>query len=179
MRKHTEWITAAEFSPDGVLLATGDRNNGLIVWEANTGREFFDLRGHQAAITDVSWRLDSNVVASVERGRHRQALGDGKRRQHQVDSAPTAAERPRFGSPRTGGSLTTGRDRVVRLWDQNGGKLREFEPFGDLALEAIFTPRRVAGYRRRLDGRNSGLGSRKTGAGWPISLSTLPHRRSS
>ena len=64
MRKHTEWITAVEFSPDGVLLATGDRNNGLIVWEAQTGREFFDLRGHQAAITDVSWRLDSNVVAS-------------------------------------------------------------------------------------------------------------------
>ena len=45
MRKHTEWITAVEFSPDGVLLATGDRNNGLIVWEAQTGREFHDLRG--------------------------------------------------------------------------------------------------------------------------------------
>ena len=35
--------------------------------------------------------------------------------------------------------LTTGRDRVVRLWDQNGGKQREFEPFGDLALEAVFS----------------------------------------
>ena len=46
------------------MLATGDRNNGLVVWEAQTGREFFDLRGHTAAITDISWRLDSNVVAS-------------------------------------------------------------------------------------------------------------------
>ena len=35
--------------------------------------------------------------------------------------------------------LTTGRDRFVRLWDQNGGKQREFEPFGDLALEAVFS----------------------------------------
>ncbi len=33
--------------------------------------------------------------------------------------------------------LSTGRDRFVRLWDQNGGKQREFEPFGDLALEAV------------------------------------------
>src|SRR4029077_19529598 len=39
MKKHTDWITAIEFSPDGVLLATGDRGNGLIVWESNTGRE--------------------------------------------------------------------------------------------------------------------------------------------
>src|SRR5262249_48013121 len=35
--------------------------------------------------------------------------------------------------------LTTGRDRVVRLWDVNGNKQRDFEPFGDLALEAVLT----------------------------------------
>ena len=39
IKKHTEWITAIEFSPDGALLATGDRNGGLQVWEAATGRE--------------------------------------------------------------------------------------------------------------------------------------------
>ena len=157
LRKHTEWITAAEFSPDGVLLATGDRNNGLIVWEANTGREFFDLRGHQAAITDVSWRLDSNVVAStsedgtvklweMENGGNIKSFGA-----HGGGSASV-----RFA--KDGRLLTTGRDRVVRLWDQNGGKQREFEPFGDLALEAVFTSRRVAGHRRRLDRRNPRLG---------------------
>ena len=35
--------------------------------------------------------------------------------------------------------MTTGRDRVTRLWDQNGGKQRDFEPFGDLALDAVFS----------------------------------------
>jgi hypothetical protein len=138
LRKHTEWITAAEFSPDGVLLATGDRNNGLIVWEANTGREFFDLRGHQAAITDVSWRLDSNVVASssedgtiklweMENGGNIKSFG--------AHGGGTASVR----FAKDGRLITTGRDRMVRLWDQNGGKQREFEAFGDLALEAIFT----------------------------------------
>src|SRR4051794_11219007 len=36
VKKHTDWITCMEFSPDGVLLATGDRNGGLFVWEAHT-----------------------------------------------------------------------------------------------------------------------------------------------
>jgi hypothetical protein len=138
LRKHTEWITAAEFSPDGVLLVTGDRNNGLIAWEANTGREFFDLRGHQAAITDVSWRLDSNVVASSSE--------DGTIKLWEMENGGNIKSFGAHGSgtasvrfAKDGRLLTTGRDRVVRLWDQNGGKLREFEPFGDLALEAIFT----------------------------------------
>jgi hypothetical protein len=136
LRKHTEWITAVEYSPDGVLLATGDRNNGLIVWEAGTGREFFDLRGHQAAITDVSWRLDSNVVAS--------ASEDGSVKLWELENGGNIKSFGAHGGgvaslrfAKDGRLLTTGRDRVVRLWDQNGGKQREFEPFGDLALEAV------------------------------------------
>ena len=34
-----------EFSPDGVLLATGDRNGGMHVWEAHTGREYLTSKG--------------------------------------------------------------------------------------------------------------------------------------
>ena len=138
MKKHTEWITAVEFSPDGVLLATGDRNNGLVVWEAQTGREFFDLRGHTAAITDVTWRLDSNVVAS--------SAEDGSVRLWEMENGtpikswgrPRRRASPRPGSPRTAGSSPPAATGVVRVWDQNGGKQKEFEPFGDLALRAVF-----------------------------------------
>ncbi len=136
IRKHTEWITAAEFSPDGVLLATGDRNNGLAVWESQTGREYFDLRGHQTAITDVSWRLDSNVLAS--------ASEDGGVRLWEMENGGNIRTIAAHGSgvasvrfAKDGRLLTTGRDRFVRIWDQNGAKQREFEPFGDLALEAV------------------------------------------
>ncbi|HWE40280.1 MAG TPA: c-type cytochrome domain-containing protein [Isosphaeraceae bacterium] len=137
-KKHTEWITAVEFSPDGVLLASGDRNNGLLVWEAQTGREFFDLRGHTAAITDLSWRPDSNVLASssedgsvrlweMENGNQIKSIG--------AHGGGTASVR----FARDGRLVTTGRDRVARLWDPNGNKQRDFEPFADLALEAVFT----------------------------------------
>jgi len=58
-------VTAVEFSPDGVLLASGDRNGGLFVWEAGTGREFYTLKGPKAAVTDLAWRPDSNVLAAA------------------------------------------------------------------------------------------------------------------
>ena len=137
MKKHTEWVTALEFSPDGVLLATGDRNNGLIVWEAQTGREFFDLRGHTLAITDVSWRLDSNVVASsAEDGTVRlwEMENGGQIKSWGAHGGGVASAR----FAKDGRVVTTGRDRLVRVWDQGGGKQKEFEPFGDLALRAVF-----------------------------------------
>jgi hypothetical protein len=138
MKKHTEWITALEFSPDGVLLATGDRNNGLLVWEAQTGREFFDLRGHAAAITDISWRLDSNVMASSSE--------DGTVKLWEMENGNAIKSWGAHGGgtasvrfARDGRVVTAGRDRLVRLWDQNGAKQRDFEAFSDLALEAVFS----------------------------------------
>jgi WD40 repeat protein len=47
--KHTEWILGTKFSPDGVLLATTDRNGNVMVWEAENGGEFYILGQHKAA----------------------------------------------------------------------------------------------------------------------------------
>ena len=40
IKKHSEWVTQVSFSPDGILLATADRNGGIYVWEAKTGNPF-------------------------------------------------------------------------------------------------------------------------------------------
>jgi WD40 repeat protein len=32
VKKHTDWVYGIRYSPDGVLLATSDRSNGLFVW---------------------------------------------------------------------------------------------------------------------------------------------------
>jgi len=138
MKKHTEWVTALEFSPDGVLLASGDRNGGLIVWEGQTGREFYDLRGHSARISDISWRIDSNVVASSSE--------DGSVRLWEMQNGNQIKSWGAHGGgtlsvafAKDGQIITTGRDRVTRLWDGNGGKKRDFEAFSDLALTARAT----------------------------------------
>ena len=102
IRKHTDWIYAVEFSPDGVLLATADRSGGLFVWEAETAREYLNLRGHNGGVCDVSWRLDSNVLASAGEDATVKLweMNDGK---PSSPGAPTAAARSACASPTTAG----------------------------------------------------------------------------
>jgi len=137
-KKHTEWVTAIEFSPDGVLLASGDRNGGLVVWESATGREFHDLRGHQACITDISWRLDSNLMASSSEDttvKLWEMENGGNVKNWAGHGAGTLSVR----FAKDGRLVTTGRDRVAKVWDQNGGMQKQLETFNDLAVRAVFT----------------------------------------
>lgn len=137
LKKHTDWITALEFSPDGVLLATGDRSNGLIVWEAETGREFYVLNGHGGTITGISWRVDSNVVASCSE--------DGTVRLWEMNNGTQIKNWGGHGGGagsvqflRDGRLVSTGRDRVTKLWDQNGTQVRAFPALADLGLRVTY-----------------------------------------
>ena len=133
IKKHTNWIFSLEFSPDGVLLASGDRNGGLHVWESFTGREYLALGGHGGPVTSVSWRGDSNILAS--------ASEDSTIRLWEMENGRQIRSWNAHGGGtlamqfhRNGQLVSCGRDRVAKLWDQNGKQLRAFEAFGDLAL---------------------------------------------
>jgi len=146
-KKHTEWIYCASFSPDGVLLATADRNGGLFVWEAATGREYLKLGGHGGAINDLSWRGDSNILASCGE--------DGAIRLWEMENGGQVKNWGAHGGgvasidfTRDGRIVSCGRDKVTKLWDQNGGQQRAFEAFSDLALRTSFcdeTNRAISG----------------------------------
>jgi hypothetical protein len=138
IRKHTEWIYSVEFSPDGVLLATSDRNGSLFVWEAETAREYQNLAGHKGGVTDVSWRPDSNLLAS--------ASEDGSIKFWEMEGGKEIKNIAAHGGGVTslefaqdGKLVSTGRDRLTKLWDGGGTVLREFPAFGDLAMESALT----------------------------------------
>lgn len=138
IKKHTDWIYSMEYSPDGVLLATGDRSGGLFVWEAFTGREYFSLRGHTAAVTDVSWRDDSNVLASCSEDttiRLWEMENGGQIKSWGAHGGGVEAVR----YSHDGRLTSVGRDRVAKLWDQNGAQQKAFEPFPDIALRTAVT----------------------------------------
>ena len=133
IKKHTNWIFSLEFSPDGVLLASGDRNGGLHVWESFTGREYLALGGHGGPVTSVSWRGDSNILAS--------ASEDSTIRLWEMENGRQIRSWNAHGGGtlamqfhRNGQLVSCGRDRVAKLWDQNGKQQRAFEAFADLAL---------------------------------------------
>lgn len=147
IRKHTDWVTALEFSPDGVLLATGDRSGGLYIWESSTAREYLTLNGHTSGVTCLSWRSDSNVLAS--------SSDDTTIRLWELENGTQVKSWAGHGGgassvefTRDGRLLSCGRDRVAKLWDQNGSPQVAYEAFADLALEATYcdeTSRAICG----------------------------------
>ncbi|HIA18396.1 MAG TPA: hypothetical protein EYN70_03070, partial [Planctomycetaceae bacterium] len=136
-KKHTGWICAVSFSPDGVLLATGDKNGGTFVWEADTGRQYLQLKAHSRMIRGLSWRSDSNILASCSE--------DGSIRLWEMENGGQVKSWGAHGGgcmsvefARDGRLLSCGRDKVTKLWDQNGKQLRAFEAMSEMALQVTF-----------------------------------------
>ena len=137
LKKHTEWITSLAFSTDGVLLATGDRNGGLHVWESWTGRAYLTLNGHSASINSIAWRADSNMVASASKDTTIKLweLNNGS----QVKSWGAhggGANAVTF--TRDGQILSTGNDKIAKLWGQDGKQKIAFPAFADLGTSVAW-----------------------------------------
>ena len=138
IKKHSDWVMALSFSPDTVLLGTGDRNGGLHIWESFTGNLFYTLNGHKDDITRLSWRLDSNVLASAsEDGTVRLwAMVNGKQvKSWTAHGGGTLSVQFNH----NGDLVTVGRDKQVKIWDQNGKQKRVIKGFKSIPLEAVFT----------------------------------------
>ena len=145
--KHTDWVTSVEFSPDTVLLATSDRAGGLHVWESFTGRHYSTLLGHKDMVNAVSWRIDSNVLASASKDASIKLWEmEGGKNIKSWDAHGGGTASVEF--CRDGRLVSCGRDKVTKLWDQNGKQLLAFEGFADLALQVSHcdeTDRVIAG----------------------------------
>ncbi len=138
IRKHTDWITAISFSPDGEMLVTADRNGGVFLWEAETGREVASLRGHAGEVTSVSWRADSQVLATS--GVDGTVRLWGREQGNQIKSWAAhggGTTSVRFAAD--GRLVSAGRDRMVKLWNGEGGHVKDLATFGDIALVACIS----------------------------------------
>jgi WD40 repeat protein/cytochrome c551/c552 len=138
IKKHTDWVTSLQFSPDGVLLATGDRAGGLHVWEGKSGNEYFTLPGHTAAITAVTWRADGNILAS--------ASEDGTVRLWEMNEGKEVKKWTAHTSgvqslhfAHDGRLVSCGRDRHVKVWNQEGAETASQKSFSDVTLAACFS----------------------------------------
>src|SRR5262249_61210779 len=99
---------------------------------------YFSLRGHTAAITSVSWRMDSNVLASLSE--------DTTLRLWEMENGTAIKS---WGAHGAGGEsvqythdnrlVSCGRDRVGKVWDQNGAQQRAFDALPDVAVRCCFT----------------------------------------
>jgi len=136
MKKHTDWVLAAEFNHDSTFLATGDRNGGVVVWDPEAGQEVQNFTGHRAAITALAWRTPDLLVSASE---------DGTVKTWSVKEAAqvkTAAAHNSAVSVRLtvdGLMVTAGRDKTISLWDKEGNKGKTFTITNDVPVRATLT----------------------------------------
>lgn len=137
IKKHTDWVTSLRYAPDGILLATGDRNNGIYIWEASTGNEFHTLRGHQKEIVDLKWRSDSNLVVSASEDGDIKfwEMNTGKEvKKTKAHSAILALDYSRDGH-----LITSGRDKLVKIWKPDLGLKKQLPNFDAEITEVEFS----------------------------------------
>jgi WD40 repeat protein len=138
IKKHTDWVTAVAFSPNGQMLASADRNGGIHVWDPENGQEILALAGHPACVHGLAWRGDSKVLISCGE--------DGTVKTWETESGKLV----KSWVAHEGGVLavacahdgeiaSAGRNGKVRTWDADGGKHKSFTLEDDFAVSVAFT----------------------------------------
>lgn len=140
IKKHTDWVTAIAFSPDGKYLASADRNGGIQVWEGATGKEFNSLPGHKVMVTALAF-MPGVLASASEDGKI--ALWDVKEGKEVRSWSAHAGGVAWVDFTPDGRLVSAGRDKLAKVWDQNGKKIAETPAFKDIALRAVLSSERV------------------------------------
>jgi hypothetical protein len=138
MKKHTDWVTAAAFSPNGEWLATADRNGAVVIWDADNGLEIHTTAGHKSGVTAMSWRADSKLVASSSEDGSVKIweMNEGK----QVRTWNAHKDGALSVSYTHDGRLVTcGRDNQVVAWGPDGAKQKAFTFTNELPVRVTFS----------------------------------------
>ena len=109
--------------------------------------EFYTLKGHTKAVTDLAWRADSNVLASCSEDGQiiLWEMNEGKQVKKwdahgggvlSVDFAPD------------GKLVSGGRDKTVKIWKPDGSALRTITASDDIVMAVGVHPGFKAGHLR-------------------------------
>lgn len=139
VKKHTDWVLAVAFSPDGKLLASADRAGGMWVWEANTLRERYNCAGHRDAVNAVAFRGDSQVVASGSQDGTIKVWSMADGANARTITGAHAGGVLSISFTHDGRLVSSGRDGLVKLWGPDGAPLKTYERFNDLVLHVTFS----------------------------------------
>ncbi|MDM8554322.1 protein kinase [Desulfococcaceae bacterium HSG7] len=66
LKGHTDTITTAVFSPDGILVATGSGDDTVKIWVRANGELRTTLTGHSSAIKAIMFSDDSKHLTSID-----------------------------------------------------------------------------------------------------------------
>jgi RNA polymerase sigma factor (sigma-70 family) len=155
--------TCVRFSPDGKLIACGERGRGMTdvnmgiirLYDRATGKELRELRGHLTQIASLAFTPDSKTILSqgmVLEGLRAGDPGEDETKFLRVWDVATGKERATFaGGARPCGAVLSRDGRTsasfaflgkkIQLWDTlTGGQRGEFTGHTDMIFDAAFSP---------------------------------------
>ncbi len=135
-KKHTDWVTAIAYSPDGVYVASADRAGGITVWETATGAEAVTLPGHKTAVNALAFLPGLLASAGQDGTVVLWDVAEGKERKKWT-AHPGGCEFVDFTTD--GKIVTCGRDKLAKVWDQTGKALLTTQPLSEIALRAVLS----------------------------------------
>ncbi len=138
MKKHADFITSLEFSPDGKHLASADRAGGIFITDTTNGGNPRLLAGATDAVNQLAWRSDALSLAA--------ACGDGQALLYDPANTRLVAKWAAheggclsIAYSREGSLLTGGHDATATLWEENGRQISQFKNCDTAAFRVVFT----------------------------------------
>ena len=120
--RHREKFTAVSFSPDGSILATGDTDNEVCLWEIHTGEQYLigeqiaTFTDHAETVTSVAFSPDGKTLASASLDKTIR-LWDVKARKHlKLLTGHEKGVNVLAFSPDGNILASSGEDGTIRLW---------------------------------------------------------------
>ncbi len=134
-------VSAIAFSPDGSLLAAGDVEHRIKLFDVKNAKTLQTLRDHNAIITSVAFSPDGSRLASAAK-ENAIRIWDVKTGQvlQTLDGHTQAVSSVAF-SPDGSLLASGGYDKLINLWDVKTGKIvKTLQGHTDSVTDVAFSP---------------------------------------
>ncbi len=138
---NTDYVGGFALSPDGKILASGSRDQTIILWDVDTGSIKHTLKGHTDSVTSVSFSPDGKTLASgssdnairfwdIETGTHVKTFKEAEVNVTQISFSPNGQFILSWGK---------GNSKIL-LWDVNTGEYKQIDDNKKRRMGVCFNP---------------------------------------
>jgi predicted NACHT family NTPase len=134
-------VCAVAFSPDNTLLATGDSNGRICLWEVTSGKELFSCKGHTNWVRSVTFSYDGQILASSSDDKTIKLWHPNTGECLKTLLGHTDIVRSVSFSPKSQSFVSGSRDGTIKLWDIHSGEcLKTLQVHNVKILSVVFSP---------------------------------------